>query len=266
MKKIISLSLVTLISLIVLVSAALLARPAVAAQPNTRRAALINSLPADVVVPALLPAGIEDPMLLEAWVRLYNHTEAVALWDGSTLTGRALAEFAVVHGLPVVWDTRGVCGGGSCSQAFCLHGKDICDYDDGQPGVDPIYIKPMAQPFGSGMQDLVSTLAHEIYHRTQPFGAVHDTRFEEYWAYFVGEKISGAKVIDFGVYDPRDAGHLNLWIKENRLDGYFTLPEYPAAVAAVIDSAKAAASADAQTNNFSGVPDQAYGASGNSNP
>ena len=266
MKKIISLSLIALVTVIVLVAAAQFTRAVAAAQPDARRAALQQSLPADLTVPAELPAGIEDAMLLEAWVRLYNHTEPVALWDGSTLTGRALAEFALAQGLPVVWDTQGVCGGGSCSQHFCVPGKDICDFDSGQPGVDPIYIKPMAQPFGSGMQDLVSTLAHEIYHRTQPFGAVHDTRFEEYWAYFVGEKVSGAKTIDFGVYDPRDAGHLNLWIKANRLDGYFSLTDYPAAVAAQLSAAKSVASAAAQTDSFSGVPAEAYGASGNSNP
>ena len=259
MKKIISLSLVALVALPVLVSAIQSARPAAAAQPDARRAALQQSLPADVSVPAVLPAGIEDAMLLEAWVRLYNHTEPVALWDGSTLSGRVLAQFVVVSGLPVVWDTAGVCGGGSCSQHFCVTGKDVCDFEDGQPGIDPIYIKPMAQPFGAGMQDLVSTLAHEIYHRTQPFGAVHDTRFEEYWAYFVGEKVSGATVINFGAYDPMDAGHLNLWIKENRLDGYFNLAEYPAAVAAQISAAQSAASAAAQTDSFSGVPAEAYG-------
>jgi hypothetical protein len=259
MKKIVSLSLIALITLIALASAALAARPAAAAKADPRRAALVNSLPADVIVPAELPAGIEDAMLLEAWVRLYNHTEAVTLWDGTTTTGRALAEYALVHGLPVVWDTDGVCGGGSCSQKFCVAGQDVCDFEDGQPGVDPIYIKPMAQPFGSGMEDLVSTLAHEIYHRTQPFGTVHDSRYEEYWAYFVGEKVSGAKVIDFGAYDPRDAGHLNLWIKANRLDAYFKLPEYPAAIAAEISAEKAAASASAQTDSFSGVPAAAYG-------
>ncbi|MEP7358578.1 MAG: hypothetical protein ABI847_15120 [Anaerolineales bacterium] len=263
MKKTITLSLVTLITLAVIAAGAWLAQPAHAAAQTSdaRRAAFIKSLPADVVVPAELPAAIQDPMLLEAWIRLYNQTQPVQLWDGSQISGRVLAQFALVAGLPVVWDVNGVCGGGSCSPHSCVAGQDVCDFEvDGQPGNDPIYIKPMAQPYGQGMVDLVSTLAHEIYHRTQPFGAVHDTRFEEYWAYFVGEKVSGAKTITFGAYNPRDAGHLNLWIKVNRLDGYYSLAEYPARVAASISAANAASASANTTDNFSGVPAQAYGA------
>jgi len=187
----------------------------------------VGHLPANVVVPASLPSGIQDPALLEAWVRLYNHTDPLRLWDGSSLTGRSLAEYLRDHAIPVVWGTAQYCGGYSCSAKNCVTGQDLCRYDAGQP----IFVRAGER---GDMAALVDTLAHEIFHRTQPFGAVHDTRFEEYWAFRVEYHITPESWLTFGAFDPLDPNHLNLWLRENNMPQYFQLPEYPASVAALV--------------------------------
>jgi len=202
---------------------------------------------------ASMEPNIQDPMLLEAWVRLYNHQEPIQLWDGSTLTGRELAQYLLAHAIPVVWDTGNICKNASCSIRYCT--PDACGYEDGKPGVDPIYILPTKS---ADMQSLIGTLAHEIFHRTQPFGAVEDTRFEEYWAFLIGAKISKAVWLKFGAYDPLDPGHLNLWIKDNGLDAYFELQEYPATVVPMTQSAYIG------SDQFNGIPAAAFGISQNS--
>ena len=60
-------------------------------------------------------------------------------------------------------------------------------------------------------------------------------------------------------YGPVSIEQVRQWIKENRLDGYFNLAEYPAAVAAELSAAQSAGSANAQSDSFSGVPAEAYG-------
>lgn len=185
----------------------------------------LSHLPPDLVVPQRLPAAIQDATLLEAWIRLYNRQDPIRLWDGSSLTGRSLAEYLLDHGIPVVWDVGNVCGGGSCSVKHCDAGT--CTYAGGQPGLAPIYIRTTER---SDMPVLVATLAHETFHRTQPFGPVADTRFEEYWAYRVEYHITAESWLTFGAYDPLDPNHLSMWIRENRLEPYFQLPEYPASV------------------------------------
>jgi len=194
--------------------------------------------------------NIQDPMLLEAWTRLYNHHDPVQLWDGSTLTGRDLAQYLMEQAIPVVWDTGHVCGNGSCSVHYCA--EETCTYEDGKPGVDPILVYPTK---AADMPSLVATLAHEIFHRTQPFGAVPATRFEEYWAFLIAAKISNAGWPKFGIYDPLDSGHLNLWIKENKLDPYFELPEYPATIVPQVQSAYMG------SDQFNGIPAEAFGPS-----
>jgi hypothetical protein len=185
----------------------------------------LSHLSPDLVVPQKLPAAIQDATLLEAWIRLYNHQDPIQLWDGSSLTGRGLAEYLLDHGIPVVWDTGNVCGGGSCSVKHCA--RDTCTYGGGKPGVGPIYVRTAER---ADMPALVATLAHETFHRTQPFGPVADTRFEEYWAFRIEYHITAETWLTFGAYDPLDPNHLSLWIRENRLDPYFQLPEYPASV------------------------------------
>ena len=73
-----SLSLIALIS--TLASAVLFVKSA-GASPEveaSRRAAALHLAP-DLVIPAVLPTAIQDPALLEAWIRLYNHQDPIRL-------------------------------------------------------------------------------------------------------------------------------------------------------------------------------------------
>jgi len=174
-------------------------------------------------------------MMLEAWVRLYNHQEPITLWDGSTTTGLQLAQYALDQALPIVWDTGRVCGGGSCSLRYC--DGTVCTFDNRlQPGVRPIYLAPVDQTDPTYMQFLVGTLAHEIFHRTSPFGAVSDTKFEEYWAFRIGAAIGKNAAPNFDNIDPLISGELFIWLLKNRMSFYYLLPEYPASVAALVDA------------------------------
>ena len=202
---------------------------------DARRAAAIAQLPAGLTVPDSLPAGVQDPILLEAWLRLYNHQEPIALWGGSTVTGRQLAQFALDHNLPIVWDTGRVCKGGDCSLRYCEPDSVVCAFEDRlHPGVKPIYIAPIADPRGANMQFLVGTLAHEIFHRTQPFGAVTDTKFEEYWAFRIGAAIGRNAAPNFDGINPLVSGELYIWLLKNKMSFYYGLPEYPASAAALL--------------------------------
>jgi hypothetical protein len=147
---------------------------------------------------ALSKPQIPDPMLLEAWTRLDQHHDPIQLWDGRALTGHDLAQYLLEHAIPVVWDTEQVCNSGACSLLYCA--SEICAYEDREP----IYVSPAE---AKDMQNLVATLAHEIFHRTQPFGPAPSTQFEEYWAFFVGAQISGASWPTFDGYDPLISGY-----------------------------------------------------------
>jgi hypothetical protein len=248
-----SLSIIALTSTVA-VSAALAngAKPAAAQTAPSAQRLDLSQLPAGLVVPPALPAAITDPTLLEAWVRLYNYQDPIKLWDGSSLTGRSLAEYLLAHGIPVVWDTGKVCGGGSCSLISCAPGPvGPCNYANTQSGVAPIYVRTAER---GDMPALVDTLAHETFHRTQPFGAVPDTRFEEYWAFRIEYHIAPETWLTFGAYDPLDGNHLNLWIRDNGLEPYFQLAEYPASVAALV-----ASQPQASGGAFEGLPAAALG-------
>ena len=195
---------------------------------DVRSSTLASILPPDLVVPARLPAGIHDAELLEAWVRLYTHTDPIRLWDGASLTGRGLAEFLRDHNIPLVWGTDQDCGGGSCSVQTCVLGQDVCAYANDASGLAPIYVRAAER---GHMAAVVDTLAHEIFHRTQPFGAVRDTRFEEYWAFRIEYQINAESWLTFGAYEPLDPNHLSLWLRDNNLPQYFQLPAYPASMA-----------------------------------
>ena len=127
----------------------------------------------------------------------------------------------------MVFDTNKVCGGSSSCSVKIQLADGSFTYEDGKPGVDPIYIRTSEQ---SDMLALVDTLAHETFHRTQPFGPVGDTRFEEYWAFRIENHINAEPWLTFGAYDPLDPNHLNMWIRENKFNPYLEFPEYPASV------------------------------------
>src|SRR5258708_8439002 len=103
MKKVILIALLTITAMGIVRQPALFVKTAEAfmGPDASNRAALAAHLPSDVTVPASLPANIKDPMLLEAWVRLYNHTEPIQLWHGSTVPRPQLALYALPHYLPI---------------------------------------------------------------------------------------------------------------------------------------------------------------------
>ena len=211
----------------------------------------MSYLSPELVVPALLPADISDSRILEAWIRLYNRQAAVKLWDGRLITGRDLALFLLDQRIPVAWDTKNVCHGGSCSSKVHVRDSEIWNFDDGAPGVEPIYVRVAYQ---TDMASLVSTLAHEAFHRTLPFGEVRDSLFEEYWAYYVQRTASSAGGLRFGRYDPYDQGQLAMWFADNRLFGYDSLPAYPPSVQPLWGEGATAASIQ-----YDGVPSAALG-------
>ncbi len=210
-----------------------------------RRAPYVNALSPELTVPAVLPARIDDPVLMEAWIRLYNRQNPIQLWDGSTLTGQMLAQFVLDNNIAMVWDTEGACGSGSCSLKKCA--------DCGYASDSPIYMMVAEQTFGLGMEALVSTLAHEAFHRTEPFGVVSDTRFEEFWAFYIGAKITPEVGLHFDGYNSLDPDNLNLWITDSRIDAYLQLPAYP-------DSVQTLISVASTSSNFEGIPTHAYAA------
>ncbi len=199
-----------------------------------RTSVALSNLPPELVVPALLPTGLQDAELLEAWVRLYNYTEPFELWDGQMLTGRALAENLRDQAIPVVWDVQRGCGNGSCVHQFCV--GERCTHEDGQPGVDPIYIYP---GHTGNMPALVATLAHESFHRAELFGLVHDSKFEEFWACRISAVFDAHAGFKFEGYDPLVSGYLILWVRDNGLTPYYALPNYPPVIAAELASAAA---------------------------
>jgi hypothetical protein len=174
--------------------------------------------------------------LLEGWNRLNNHTEPIQLWDGHTLSGHELAQYVLDYAIPIVWGSPDVCGGDSCSKRYCR--GEVCTYDNDQPGVKPIYINPSLRAKAEGqMDELVDTLAHEIYHRTQPFGSVDDSLYEEYSAYYVGAHISGVRWTNFEDYNPLQPACLVKWFHDNHLlEGYQQYKAYSLDMVSSVDT------------------------------
>jgi hypothetical protein len=235
MNKTLSTSAMTITLVAITTGAIFFARPAGAssAAKSMSRAVPLPNLPPGLIVPARLPRAIRDPQLLAAWIELYNHTEPIALWDAHTLAGRDLARFVLDNHIPIVWDTDGICGGSSCSVLALIDGSWV--YAGQAPGVDPIYIRTNLQSDAAGV---LSAMAHEIFHRTQPFGAVADTKFEEYWAFRVGAAVSPAAWPVFGGYDPMVSGWLFLWLRDNNLGAYYSWPDYPPSIEQLLAGAE----------------------------
>lgn len=184
---------------------------------------------------ALQPV-IQDPLLLEGWTSLNNHREPIRLWEGSSFSGHDLAQFVLEHHIPIVWDFKKFCGGGSCSRKYCQ--GDLCTYTGGRPRIAPIYISLLPQDReGIKLDNLVGTLAHEIYHRTQPNGMVEDTLYEEYSAYYVGASMSKQRWMQSENYNPMQPACLELWFYDHHLlDVYKGLNAYPESVVPKVDT------------------------------
>lgn len=175
------------------------------------------------------PTTIQDAVLLEGWTALYNHQETIQMPDGRTLTGRNLAQFIIDNAIPVLWTPA---DDHQTSYSTIACGGDVCTYDDGHPGTDPIYITASIKTLEDGrMSQLVERMAHEIYHRMQPFGQVRITLFEEYSAYYLSMQISQTTWAQFKGYDARNPACLTRWFNDtNLMYAYQHLGLYPQSV------------------------------------
>jgi hypothetical protein len=170
---------------------------------------------------------IKDPLILEGWSSLRSHQEPFQLPNGEMISGQVLADFIVNNQIPVVWGSEDICGGSSCSIMYCSPDGD-CTYENGQPGIEPIYINPAVQTQGVGkMARLTQELAHESFHRMQYFGLKSDSQLEEYWAFYVGAQMVQTDWPNFDGVDPQNPGQLENWFKTYGLNGYLKLPPYP---------------------------------------
>ncbi len=170
---------------------------------------------------------IQDPLIIEGLNHLSKQTDPIHLPDGDSLSGAALAQFIIDSHIPVIWGSDDICGGGSCSLMYCSADGD-CSYEDGQPGIDPIFINASIQEQGSGMLDrLASELAHEAFHRMRYFGNAKISLLEEYWAFYISAQITENSWLKFDNIDTQDPEQLQRWFYLNGMQSYLHLPAYP---------------------------------------
>jgi len=170
---------------------------------------------------------VQDPLIQEGLNSLYGHQEPIQLPNGDTITGKALADFTISNQIPVVWGREDICGGGSCSIQYCRPAGH-CSYENGEPGIDPIYINPSIRDQSVGkLERLTQELAHEAFHRMQYFGEERDSLFEEYWAFYVSAQLVQVDWPNFEGVDPQDPGQLQRWFSAHGMMGYLCLPPYP---------------------------------------
>lgn len=186
------------------------------------QAAEENKLPELTLTPA-----IQDAQILDGWNQMSSRQDSIQVGDGMVVSGRILAEYILKNQIPVVWGSEAICGGSSCSRMYCTT-DGRCSYEDGRPGIDPIYLNPSVLDQSVGMQDrLIGELAHEAFHRMRPFGAGMITQIEEYWAFYVNTQITGAGFPKFDQLDPMNPEQLQNWFYMNGLHGYLKLAPYP---------------------------------------
>lgn len=181
-----------------------------------------------------VPDSIQDPELIEAWKLIDQQSEPIQLWDGRNLTGHELAQFVIKHDIPIKWGSADICNGNSCSQLKCNDGECTKFHED--LGDKPIYITPTLQGRTNETDELIDTMAHEIFHYIQPFGLVENTVFAEYWANYVGAAVAGKSLLEFGEYNPLNPACLGLWLSRHFLyEGYKHLNVYPATLFSQVD-------------------------------
>jgi hypothetical protein len=170
---------------------------------------------------------IHDPLIIEGLNHLSELTDPIQLPNGDSLSGAALAQFILDSYIPLMWGSDKICGGGSCSLMYCSAAGE-CSYENGQPGIDPIYLNPSIKEQGSGMIDrLANELAHEAFHRMGYFGNAQISQLEEYWAFYIGSQIGRDSWLKFDNTDPQDPEQLQRWFYLNGMQGYLSLPAYP---------------------------------------
>lgn len=184
-------------------------------------------LPPGTEIPEPLPKTIADPYLLTAWVYLYNQTNPITILDGLHLTGRDLAKLVFEQEIEVRWGSEEVCGGNSCAPRSVCYDLD-CVANNNYVKVYPVYISQQYQDTDKfPLSQLAGGLAHELYHRTQPFGPVAASQYEEYWAYYIGAQIALIDWLKFDGYNPLDTTCLKAWFLDNDTSSYADLDPYP---------------------------------------
>jgi hypothetical protein len=175
--------------------------------------------PVDTAVAITFPTTIQDPTLLEGWIRLYNSTQNCGTWDGYTLTGQKLAQYVVDQALVITWNTSTIYIG------------SWVDRDN----TGTIYINPgYKEETETQMINLVSEISHEIFHDLTPFNQKADTLYEEYWAFYVGACVSGQSTEDFEHFNPISSASLTQWFETNNRGNYLGVFEmYPEDMVAI---------------------------------
>jgi len=196
------------------------------AEPNQAQAAA--ELSGIDQPPAQSPA-MEDELILAGCMYLYSLQDPFRLPDGILTSGNSLAQFTLEQHIPVVWGSDEVCGGSSCSQQYCTLDGD-CSYEDGRPGIDPIYLNAAIRSQGSGaMERLARELGHEAFHRMRFFGSGKITQLEEFWAFYLDTQLVKADWPRFDGIDPQDPEQLARWFSNHAMAGYLRLNPYPGA-------------------------------------
>lgn len=88
----------------------------------------------------------------------------------------------------------------------------------------PIYLDPTLKT--TSIQKIAGSLAHEIFHHTEPFGKVRSSLFEEYWAYKIGDSLSGGSWVPLVNGDEYKPTCLRQWFFNNIATTYDVV-EYP---------------------------------------
>jgi hypothetical protein len=218
--------LITIVFLSTIIISSLAGWQLLSGEAHTARAAGETEQMGAISLPAQSPA-IQDELILAGWNALRSMQEPVQVANGMVVSGESLAQFLVESQIPVVWGSEAICGGSSCSKQYCTLDGD-CSFEDGQPGIDPIYLNVSIQAQSVGMMDrLARELGHEAFHRMQFFGSGKITQIEEYWAFYLDTQLVKADYPSFNGVDPQDPQQLAGWFTRHSLGGYLRLAPYP---------------------------------------
>ena len=170
------------------------------------------------------PNTIQDAVLQQAWEQLNTLSEPVQLADGASISGHDLAQFILKNNIAIEWDENNVCEESSCSVRYHIPGETAYTHD-GEPIYMRVALKALAE---ENMNTLVSSMAHEIYHYTEPFGQVDDSLYEEYQAFNLAARITHTPGMEDTCDNPMQPECLKQWLeKHNILYGYTQIQEYP---------------------------------------